>query len=76
MRPSNSALISATFCALLLAACSKAPEAPAMPPLPVKVMDVIQRDAAISKDLIGEVRGLQEVELRARVSGILTGKHF
>ncbi len=47
-----------------------------MPPLPVKVMDVIQRDAAISKDLIGEVRGSQEVELRARVSGILTGKHF
>jgi len=48
MRPSTSALISATFCALLLAACSKAPEAPAMPPLPVKVMDVIQRDAAIA----------------------------
>ena len=76
MQPSNSALLTALFSALLLGACSKEPVAPAMPPLPVKVMDVIQRDAAISKDLIGEVRGSQEVELRARVSGILTGKHF
>jgi hypothetical protein len=56
MRPSYFALISAIFSALLLGACSKEPAAPAMPPLPVKVMDVIQRDAAISKDLIGEVQ--------------------
>jgi membrane fusion protein (multidrug efflux system) len=61
---------------LLLAACGKEQTAPAMPPLPVKVMEVIQRDTAITKELIGEVRGSQEVELRARVSGILTGKHF
>jgi membrane fusion protein (multidrug efflux system) len=30
----------------------------------------------IFRDLVGEVRGSQEVEIRARVNGILTGKHF
>lgn len=47
-----------------------------MPPMPVKAMEVIQRDAAITKELVGEVRGSQEVELRARVSGILMAKNF
>ena len=76
MRPSYSTLISASLCALLLSACGNEPAAPVMPPLPVKAMEVLQRDTAISKELVGEVRGSQEVELRARVSGILTGKHF
>ncbi|MGB0135270.1 efflux RND transporter periplasmic adaptor subunit [Dokdonella sp.] len=62
--------------ALLLIACSKEAPAPQMQALPVKAMDVIQRPTAIYKELIGEVRGSQEVEIRARVSGILTGKHF
>ncbi|MEZ5463488.1 efflux RND transporter periplasmic adaptor subunit [Dokdonella sp.] len=62
--------------ALLLAACSKEPPAPQMQALPVKAMNVIQRPTAIYKELIGEVRGSQEVEIRARVGGILTGKHF
>lgn len=61
---------------LVLSACSKEEAAPAMPPLPVKVMQVIQRDTAVSKDLVGEVRGSQEVELMARVSGILMRKNF
>ena len=30
----------------------------------------------IYRDFVGEVRGSQEVEIRARVSGILLGKHF
>lgn len=62
--------------ALLLSACSKQQATPAMPPMPVKAMEVIQRDAAITKELVGEVRGSQEVELRARVSGILMAKNF
>lgn len=61
--------------AILVVACSEE-KTPVMPALPVKVMEVIQRDTVISKDLIGEVRGSQEVNLNARVSGILTGIHF
>lgn len=60
---------------ILLIACSK-DKPPVMPAMPVKVIEVVQRDTAISKDLVGEVRGSQEVNLNARVSGILTGIHF
>lgn len=66
----------AIFLLLALSACSGEKTAPAMPPLPVKVMQVIQRDTAVSKDLVGEVRGSQEVQLMARVSGILMRKNF
>ncbi|MBP7370175.1 MAG: efflux RND transporter periplasmic adaptor subunit [Arenimonas sp.] len=60
---------------ILLISCSK-DKPPVMPAMPVKVIEVVQRDTAISKDLVGEVRGSQEVNLNARVSGILTGIHF
>lgn len=60
---------------LLLLACSEE-KAPVIPAMPVKVIEVIQRDTAITKDLVGEVRGSQEVSINARVSGILTGIHF
>jgi membrane fusion protein (multidrug efflux system) len=45
-------------------------------PIEVKVMPVIQRDTQLTKDFVGEVRGSQEVDLRARVSGVLLKKHF
>jgi membrane fusion protein (multidrug efflux system) len=64
------------FCSVLLASCGRDDLPKAPPPLPVKVMQVIQRDTAVSKDLVGEVRGSQEVELMARVSGILMRKNF
>lgn len=68
--------VSVLASALVLGACTKDTEVAAPPPIPVKVLEVVQRDTAITKDLVGEVRGSQEVELRARVSGILTGKKF
>jgi membrane fusion protein (multidrug efflux system) len=39
-------------------------------------MPVIQREAVTYKEYVGEVQGSREVEIRARVSGILTGKYF
>jgi membrane fusion protein (multidrug efflux system) len=44
--------------------------------VPVKVVEVAPVTTDVYADLVGEVRGSQEVEIRARVSGILLGKHF
>jgi membrane fusion protein (multidrug efflux system) len=50
---------------------------PAGPPAAdVKVITVAAAPTEIYRDLVGEVRGSQEVEIRARVNGVLTGKHF
>ncbi len=63
---------------LVLASCKQeqpsADSAPAA--LPVKAMTVVQRKTPIFKEFVGEVRGSQEVTIRARVGGIVTGKHF
>jgi membrane fusion protein (multidrug efflux system) len=63
------------LCAFLLSGCGKPPP-PAPAPIEVKVMAVIQRDTQLTKDFVGEVRGSQEVDLRARVSGVVMKKHF
>jgi membrane fusion protein, multidrug efflux system len=72
----NGRFLAAVAAACLLSACGEQAPPPAMPPLPVKVMAVVQRDTQVGKDLVGEVRGSQEVELMARVSGILLHKNF
>jgi membrane fusion protein (multidrug efflux system) len=69
-------IVALVVSACLLSACTQEAEVVAPPAIPVKVFAVVQRDTALTKDLVGEVRGSQEVELRARVSGILTGKMF
>jgi membrane fusion protein, multidrug efflux system len=58
-----------------VAGCGKPPP-PAPAAVEVKVMPVIQRDTQLSKDFVGEVRGSQEVDLRARVTGVVMKKHF
>jgi membrane fusion protein (multidrug efflux system) len=56
--------------ALLAAACAKKePEAP--PPPEVQVAEVIQRDVPIAAELTAQLRGLEDVEIRARVEGYL-----
>jgi membrane fusion protein (multidrug efflux system) len=42
----------------------------------VKVMTVTERTTDVSADIVGEVRGSVEVEVRSRVSGILMTKQF
>lgn len=59
-----------------LAACGKKPAGPATPPAEVKVITVQATDTALYADKVGEVRGSQEVTLRARVSGVLMKKEF
>ncbi|MFV0478077.1 MAG: efflux RND transporter periplasmic adaptor subunit [Parahaliea sp.] len=43
---------------------------------PVKVMTVEPRDIVLRSEFTGEVSSSQQVELRARVSGVLEQKHF
>ncbi len=61
---------------VLVGACGGKPEAPAPLPVEVKVLEVTPQPTEIYRDLVGEVRGSQEVEIRSRVNGILVGKHF
>jgi membrane fusion protein (multidrug efflux system) len=60
----------------LAAGCGRDAATAGPPAVEVKVVEVKPQSTEIYRDLVGEVRGSQEVEIRARVTGILTGKHF
>lgn len=67
-----SAMVGITVAALLLAACGGGEEAPTAPPVTeVAVVEVIQRDVPIESELTGTMRGLEDIEIRARVEGFL-----
>lgn len=57
--------------ALLLAACAKAPETQAPPPTAVDVIAVQPTVLPLELDYSARIAGAREVEVRARVSGIL-----
>ncbi|HSQ69456.1 MAG TPA: efflux RND transporter periplasmic adaptor subunit [Steroidobacteraceae bacterium] len=59
-----------------LAGCSRQGAAPPQAGVEVKAVTAQPGSTDIYRDLVGEVRGSKEVEIRARVSGILLGKHF
>lgn len=68
-----------TASSLALSGCGekKSQEQRAQPPPPeVSVMEVIQRDVPIYVELVGQTRGSQDVEIRARIEGWLEGIHF
>lgn len=66
--------------ALLLAACHEAPQGgghgDAMPPAPVTVANVEQRDLVEWEEFTGRVEPVETVELRPRVSGYITDVRF
>ena len=63
------------FAALGLLGCSKpGPQGPAMPE--VYVADVVQRDVPVYMELVGQTKGSQDVEIRARVEGYLDSVNF
>ena len=79
MRRFNSAATVAAFAvsAFLLAACGKGGDAKANatasapPPLPVTVIKATSKPVPILLEAVGQAEGSREVEIRARVSGIL-----
>jgi membrane fusion protein (multidrug efflux system) len=66
-----------TVVAVVVTACGKTAAPPqAQPPVEVKVVTVEPSSTITYADKVGEVRGSQQVDLRARVSGILLQTHF
>jgi len=65
--------IAGALCAALLSACGQGGPAPAAAPPAVqaKIVTVSPQRIPIRLDLVGQVEGSKEVEVRARVSGIL-----
>ena len=67
----------------LLSACSKPPAAPeaaggggAPPPMPVQLLQVQAQAVPVLLEAVGQLEGLREVEVRARVGGILEQQLF
>jgi membrane fusion protein (multidrug efflux system) len=56
--------------ALTLSGCGKK-EGPAAAPPEVYVADVVQKDVPVYMELVGQTKGSQDVEIRARVEGYL-----
>ena len=56
-------------------ACEK-PAPPAAPPTEVVVTDVVQKDVPVYLELVGQTKGFQDVDIRARVEGFLETVNF
>jgi membrane fusion protein (multidrug efflux system) len=61
--------------ALVAVACGKKEQA-AGPPPEVYVADVVQKDVPVYSELVGQTKGSQDVEIRARVEGYLNSVNF
>src|SRR6476646_6462732 len=65
---------------LLVSACGKKDGASAQgaapPPMPVTVVKVAQQKVPVTIEAVGQAEGSREVEIRARVSGILEKRLF
>jgi len=56
--------------------CNRQPAMPPPGPVDVRVIEVHAKSTEVYRDLVGEVRGSQEVEIRSRVTGVLVTKAF
>ncbi len=61
---------------LLLTACAEPPTPPAPPPAEVGVIDVEPRSLPLVLEYPAQLKGVREVEVRARVSGILLERRY
>lgn len=72
--------LAVTLGAFLVAGCSsqdkKAAGMPAMPPLSVSTYKVVASDVPVSLEYPAKVKSMQQVNVVARVSGVLEKKHF
>lgn len=46
------------------------------PPPEIQIMQVIKKDVPLQRDFVGQVYGLKDIPIRARVEGYLRGIHF
>ena len=73
-KPSFSPLLAVV--ALALAACSRSAAPPAFAPTEVDALEVRPRDLPLELEYAAQLRGVREVEVRARVSGILLERRY
>jgi len=62
--------------AATLAACGAPPQPPAPPPPQVATLEVQPRELPLALEYAAQLRGVREVEVRARVSGILLQRRY
>ena len=62
--------------AVLLSGCSQSPSPPVMPPAQVNVIEVQPRELPLELEYAAQLFGIREVEVRARVSGILLERRY
>jgi len=63
--------LGACIAAAALVACSKQASGPPAPPPSVIAMQVIQRDAVVTGELVGQVSAFREIALRPEVAGMV-----
>jgi membrane fusion protein (multidrug efflux system) len=69
--------VAALATGLLTTGCAtEKPASPAPPPPDVQVVEVIQRDVPVYIEAIGQTRGSEEIEVRARIEGVLESVNF
>jgi len=61
---------------VLLAACGKKEAPPAGPPPQVPVFEVSAKDTPLELELVAQLRGFEDVEIRARVEGYLASVDY
>ncbi len=61
---------------LTVPSCKEQAAKQQLPPPDIKVMQVIQQNVPLQRDFVGQVYGLKDVPIRARVEGYLLGIHF
>ena len=62
--------------AAALPACSQAPPPPAFAPVEIAALEVHPRDLPLALEYAAQLHGVREVEVRARVSGILLERRY
>ena len=71
-----SSLLSIPCALLALTGCGEKPPPPKAPPVPVVASEVLVRDQPIYVENMAQSLGAQDVEIRARVEGVLESMNF
>jgi membrane fusion protein (multidrug efflux system) len=74
--PSRLSFTATALLAIAVAGCSSEQPPPAMPPVEVGAVEVKSESLALTLEHAAQLRGIREVEVRARVSGILLKRMY
>ena len=72
----DNTIIPVALCMLLAIGGCKEQAMQKPPPPEIQVMQVIQKDVPLQQDFVGQIYGLKDIPIRARVEGYLEGIHF